>query len=345
MSIRRIAFIIIIVLALTVIGCTKDDARDVEDEILRTATGEAEGQEDEVASPISGIYASRDRVERRPMAIMLDNHPKARWQAGLSQAEVVYEYLVEGGYTRYMAIFLINDPESIGPIRSARPYFITSALEYDSIYVRVGGSPQAKDDMRVVGMDDIDGMVVPSSVLWKTNETGKVSPHNTYTSMEVLRAYQAEKGYSDRGDFSGFKFNEEDEDLDGMVAKNVLIDYNRDNTSRYIYDEDERVYSYSKDGEPYRDELDDAPVKVKNIIIQEADIRMVDDDGRLFIDLIGEGKGKYITNGKSMDLSWIKKSRSNRTHYYDEDGREIALNPGITWIQVVKPGTNIDIGD
>jgi len=346
MSIRKIGIIAVILGILFLMACNNDIAGDVEDDILRAAKEEPdEVEEDRIPSPISGIYAPRDRVNRKPVAIMLDNHPRARWQSGISQAEVVYEYLVEGGFTRYMAIFLINDPGSIGPIRSARPYFITSALEYDPIYVRVGGSPQAKEDMKNLDMDDVDGMVVPTSVLWRNNNVGKSSPHNTYTSMEALRAYQKEQGYSDRGDYVGLKFNAEDEELDGEVANDVLIEYNGDNTTRYIYDPEEKVYTYYKDGRPHKDELDDSPVKVKNIIIQEVDIRMIDDSGRLFIDLIGEGRGKYISNGRVVDMSWVKKSRSNRTRYYDENGREIKLNPGITWIQAVRPETNVETGD
>ncbi len=97
-----------------------------------------------IPSPLSGIYADEEKINRRVVAVMFDNHPKARWQAGLKDAEIVYEFPVEAPYTRYLGLFLINDPESIGPIRSSRPYFVTKVLEYDAVYVRVGGSEQAK---------------------------------------------------------------------------------------------------------------------------------------------------------------------------------------------------------
>lgn len=347
MSIKKIGIIIMIFSTMVLIGCNKDVGRETEDEILKGSKEKVEKEQDEegvgIPSPISGLYALEEKVKRRPMAIMFDNHPKARWQSGISQAEIVYEYLVEAPYTRYMGIFLINDPESIGPIRSARPYFISSLLEYDPIYVRVGGSPQAKDDVLAFNIDDIDGLVAPKVVLWRNTKVNKKSPHNTYTSMEALRAYQKENGYKETGDYVGFKFNDGDRDLEGFDANKVIINYNSQNTTSYIYDPKEKEYSREKDGQLHIDELDHSPIRVKNIIIQEAETKIIDDSGRLFIDVIGEGRGKYITNGKVVDIKWVKQSRSNKTYYHDENGREIIFNPGATWIQVVKPDTIIDI--
>lgn len=346
MSTKKIKIIIMILVIILLVACNKDVGNIVEDEILNGPKYENEKENEdtmEVASPLSGLYALKEKVERRPVAIMFDNHPKARWQAGMSQAEIVYEYMVEGTYTRYMGMFLINDPESIGPVRSARPYFISSLLEYDPIYVKVGGSPQAKKDIKNLNIDSMDELIAPNSVLWRNTEVNKRSPHNAYTSMETIRKYQMEKGYKDRGDYIAFKFSEEDTDLEGFDAKDVFIKYNGENTSSYIYNSKEKQYTRKKDGELHIDELDNSQIKAKNIIIQEAETRTIDDSGRLFIAVIGEGRGKYITNGKAIDINWTKESRSSKTCYKDENGREIILNPGTTWIQVVKPNTIIDM--
>ena len=89
--------------------------------------------------------------------------------------------------------------------------------------------------------------------------------------------------------------------------------------------------------------MTNSPIKAKNIIIQEAKTKIIDSEGRLSIDLVGEGKGKYITNGKGIDIKWSKKSRNSKTYYYDKNGKEIVLNPGTTWIQVVSMNPNMDI--
>ncbi|KPU27950.1 hypothetical protein TR13x_00950 [Caloranaerobacter sp. TR13] len=299
--------------------------------------------DDLMQSPLSGIYAPKEKVLRRPVAVMYDNHPRARWQSGISQAEIVYEFLVEGKYTRYMALFLLNEPELIGPVRSARPYFITTLLEYDPVYVRCGGSEAAKADVKKLKIADIDALTSSKRVFWRYNKTGKRKPHNLYTSMEVIRRTQKERKYRFKGNFEAFEFNKEDINLDGIQANTVKIEYFDNNTTKYVYDEENRVYKRYKDGKLHVDELDKAIVTAKNIIIQRAKTKVIDSYGRLDIELVGKGKGIYITNGKAIDIIWEKKTRGSKTLYFDLSGNRIKLNPGNTWIQVVKPNTRVTI--
>lgn len=333
MKSKRLIVVTIVFSMFLLIGCSEEYGKRVV---------EVEGKED-VVSPLSGLYEKKDRVDRRPVAIMFDNHPKARWQSGISQAEIVYEFMVEAPYTRYMGIFLANDPESIGPIRSARPYFITTLLEYDPVYVRIGGSVEAKNDIINFDIADIDGLSCPNRVLWKNTKVNKSSPHNTYTSMSMIREFQEEKGYRTRGDYKGFEFYEEDRELEGFPAREISIDYYSDNNTFYKYNDEEKLYYRYKDGMDHIDELDNSKVKAKNIIIQEAKTELIDNEGRLKIDLVGEGKGKYMTNGKGVPIKWSKESRNSKTYYYDELGREIVLNPGNTWIQIVNIDSSINV--
>lgn len=238
-------------------------------------------------------------------------------------------------------MFLINDPESIGPIRSSRPYFITKVLEYDAIYVRVGGSEQAKADIKSLKIADIDGLTSSSKVFWRSKD--KKAPNNLYSSMDVIRSTQEERGFRMEGNYDCFKFNEEDQDIDGYSGNNIRINYMNKNTTDYTYDETNKVYLRSKDGKTHIDEIDNSNIIAKNIIIQETNIKVIDNEGRLKIDLIGKGKGKYFTNGKGIDITWEKNNRSDRTIYYLENGQELALNPGVTWIQIVNTNTDIII--
>ena len=181
---KKLFFLVIFLVLLT--GCRQHETKIIEEDIIEKAEYIEEKIEEEteekvkikegIPSPLSGIYAPEVKINRRPVAIMFDNHPRARWQSGLSQAEIVYEFLVEAPYTRYMGLFLINEPESIGPIRSSRPYFVTTLLEYDPIYVRVGGSPQAKKDIIQLKIADIDGLSSSNKVLWKNKNVNKSSP-------------------------------------------------------------------------------------------------------------------------------------------------------------------------
>jgi len=296
---------------------------------------------DGVPSPLSGIIAEKERVERRPVAVMFDNHPNARWQSGLSQAEIVYEFLVEAPYTRYMGIFLINEPELIGPVRSARPYFVSTLLEYDPLYVRCGGSEAAKEDVIKYNVADVDGLT--SGAFFRYYKTGKKAPNNLYTSMEAIRQEQDRFGYRQDSSSKVLSFNSEDTDIEGITADYVIINYNKNNTTKYIYDNDKKAYKRYKDGKLHIDEFDETEIIAKNIIIQEATTKVIDNEGRLDIAVIGQGNGKYITNGKAINIKWSRDSIDNDTIYYDTDGNTLKLNPGVTWIQITTSNPDIEI--
>ncbi|MGF7056342.1 DUF3048 domain-containing protein [Brassicibacter mesophilus] len=348
-----LAFILIIVMSIT--ACSNkenkgeipadnivDNETKSEDDIGDESTGIEENEiKDGVISPFSGIIVEKSKVERRPVAIMFDNHPRARWQSGLSQAEIVYEFLVEAPYTRYMGVFLVNEPELIGPVRSARPYFITTLLEYDPIYVRCGGSEAAKADVKKYKIADIDGLY--SGAFWRYKKTGKKEPNNLYTSMEAIRKEQNRLKYKQDSNFKVLKFNESDLDIEGAKAENIVINYNSDNTTKYVYDSEAKVYNRYKDGKLHVDEFDETQIIAKNIIIQEAKTKLLDSEGRLDIQLVGKGKGMYITNGKAKNITWSKESINSKTIYYDETGEELKLNPGVTWIQVTRISPSIEI--
>lgn len=294
-----------------------------------------------IPSPLSGIYAKEELIKRRVVGVMFDNHPGARWQAGLKDAEIVYEFQVEAPYTRYLGLFLINEPESIGPVRSSRPYFVTKILEYDAVYVRVGGSEQAKKDIISNQVADIDGLSSSNKVFWRSSN--KKMPHNLYTSMKVIRETQEQRKYNMTGQYETFIFEEKDRDILGYNAKKIKIDYKSGNLTDYQYDEDKKLYKRQKDGKDHIDESDKSQITAKNIIIQEVNTKTIDNEGRLDITLVGKGIGKYITNGIGTDIIWVKNDRKSKTYYTDVDGVEITLNPGVTWVQMVNPKTSIII--
>lgn len=321
---------------------TNEENNDISQETEETEKNEEEiVLSDGIPSPLSGIYGQEEKVNRRPVAVMFDNDPKARWQAGLSQAEIAYEFLVEPPYTRYMGIFLLNEPVLIGPVRSARPYFIAILLEYDPLYVHVGGSEEAKADIKKYQVADIDGLY--SGAFWRNTKTGKRAPNNLYISMDEIRKEQERLKYKETADIKGFSFNIKDTDIEGIDATEVLIKYYSNNTTKYEYDSENKVYKRYKDGKLHIDEADEKPIIAKNIIIQEANTKIIDSEGRMEIQVIGEGKGLYITNGKCQNITWKKKSLNDKTKFFDEKGNEVKLNQGVTWIQFTKPDPVIEI--
>lgn len=325
------------------------DVEDSEGEDQKDSSDE-EDQEDEVViidgviSPLSGILFEREQTENRPVSIMLDNHPSARWQAGIFKAEVVYECEVEYPYTRYMAVFMCEAPEHIGPVRSARPYYLRYALEYDSMYVHVGGSQEALGTIVDYNMADLDGLT--SGEFWRYYKTGKEIPNNMYTAMENIRSAQSYLKYRQSGDFEGFKFNEELAGLDSLYGDAVdcidlKIIYNKSYAVDYEYSSDGDYKRYVN-GERQLDEYYEEKINAANIIIQKVNKEVVDNYGRIHLNTVSDGTGYFITDGKCIDITWKKDSYRSKTMYLDSRGNEITLNPGQTWIQVISQDSSVE---
>lgn len=334
-------------------SCVKDETPDPNDKVevppeevsILEPTDEKPIQEPEpeslFRSALTGLPIEEEVLGKRPIAVMLDNHIGARPQSGLSQAEVVFEILAEGNITRYMAILQEADMNSIGPVRSARPYFIDKALEFDALYVHVGGSLAALSDIDDFNMADIDGMNRGQDTFWRVNH--KKIPHNMYTSTKALRSAAERSGY--RTDFNiGFaSFSEENQPF--AYAENIesiSFGFSRYYNPSFIYNKEAELFERFVKGVPQLEEFSSETVVAKNIIVLKMNTRVIDNEGRLDIETVGKGSGYYITSGKKIDIEWEKQDRRAKT-VYTVDGEELLLNPGNTWIVIVPMSLEIKI--
>lgn len=290
--------------------------------------------ENKVKSPLTGLYIDKEKLNDRPIAVMLDNQYKARPQAGLSEADVVYEVAAESNITRYIAIIYANKPEIIGPVRSSRPYFLDKALEYDPIYVHFGGSEQAKKDIKSLKMANISGITAWKNTFWRVKH--KKMPHNAYTSYNAIMKEANGRKYNKNGSFETLQFNDKDTEIEGTEHKEIQFPYRgKSYTSGFKYNNEDGLYYRYVNNKPHLDEISKIHLTAKNILVQYSSQKVIDSVGRLELGLVGEGKGMYLTNGKAMDVTWKKPSRRALTRFYDSDGSEIRLNPGITWYQII----------
>ena len=155
----------------------------------------------------------------RPIAVMIDNHKSAMQQAGLNDAYLVYEIIVEGGETRMMALFKGASLDKIGPIRSSRHYFLDYALENDAIYVHFGWSPQAQSDISKLGVNNINGMYYDGGKFWRVKD--KYAPHNAVTSTEKILEIANRKEYRTTSSINSvLNYVADDVDLK-TIAKNI----------------------------------------------------------------------------------------------------------------------------
>ena len=282
----------------------------------------------------------------RPIAVMIDNHSDAWPQAGLNQAYMVYEIIVEGGETRLMALFKGVDVERIGPVRSARHYFVDYAMENDAIYTHFGESPQASSDIKRYGVDEIDGITEDGTTFWRVKD--KAAPHNAVTSMEKLIQSAKNKKYTmTSNEESVLNYVTDEVNLeDGQEAISVTIPHSDLQTVKYEYDEENKVYKRYARGEAQTDWDTDEPVTTKNIIITFCDNYTLSDKenkGRQGLKNIGEFDGYYITNGRAIRIKCIKNARDEQTEYLDMQGNEIQVNDGNTFVNICPTSAKVVI--
>lgn len=288
-----------------------------------------------------------EESKSRPYAVMINNVEGARkLQSGLQDAYMVYELMVEGGITRYLALFLDQTTERIGSIRSARHYYLDYALENDAIYVHHGYSPQAREDWSKLGVDRIE--VNESTTGWRDKSASKTYEFTLFTNIEKLGKGIGSKRTERNKDLL-LNYSVDNVDLSQMEgaipANKVDIKYSSNTTTNYEYDTDKNIYLRSVNNKSQNDYVTGKQLTVKNIIVYKVKYSNIqgDDKGRQTIDNVGTGTGYYISNGYAVPITWKKDSRSSATVYKYNNGQEIQVNDGNTFIQIMPDNQTLAI--
>lgn len=331
---RKFSFLLVVLIVLCIMlsGCSKPEENnepieEKKEEIVKTP----------VYSPLTGLdLENEENLNKRALAVIVENQKSARPQSGLDKADVVYEVSAEGGITRFLAIYFDNrDVEVIGPVRSARRYFLNIEKEYDGIFVCVGGSPEAFSDIDKYKLEAING-ISNDDIIWR--DKSRKAPHNAYTNIETIE--ECAKKYDLTGKYSGRTFLHNEEFVipsSELQTNNITLKYSvgQKYVVDYKYDEQNKVYKRFMLNEEHVDRETNEQLTTVNIIVQFASQKVLDSEGRLDIDIVGKGSGYYFTGGKYQKITWEKSERFGKTTYYDINGKELVLNPGNTWIQVL----------
>ena len=307
---------------------------------------------DGTRSYLSGLEIGSELANKRPAAVMYENTEACLPHHNLDKAQIIYECPVEGGITRYMAIFdEWEDLYPVGNVRSCRTYYAVYATEYDGIYFHWGEAPFAKEFLTSGLVDDVDAL----SYTWngKANHAagayffrlGGTGEHTGYTSGENMKKAIAALGYRteynpDHEAHWNFAADGTKVTLDEGEDVQVIKLYYTYNSPYFIYNtEDGKYYRYQFGGKECDGESG-AQYAVDNIIFQNAPNDMyVDGNGAtkyLNFYLEGQGAGKYFTNGKMVDVMWRKDTQTGVTHFYNADGTDLIINQGKTWYCLIQ---------
>ncbi len=304
-----------------------------------------------IRNPLSGETIDKDISSMRPYAVMINNIAVAQPHCGVSGADVIYEVLAEADITRMLAIYSdVAGVGNIGSMRSARPYYLELALSYDAIYVHAGGSEQAYSDISSKGVNNIDGVrgQYGSEIFYRDKSRQQYGiEHSLFTTSEKLLEYTPKLGYRTEHDGTfdyGMLFTDKVTMGDSAAtASTVNVSFGGLKNTDFTFHPDTGFYTGFQHGKDYIDGNTGEAVQFKNLLVLYADTKIIDDYGRRSVDLNGTGTGHFVNGGLTIPIRWSHAGTGESFIYSREDGSELELGVGKTYIAIVPTESTITI--
>lgn len=308
-----------------------------------------EPAEPTVVNPLTGLEMDEEKINDRPVAVMLNDLKAAQPQLGVSQADIIYEVPAEGGITRMLGLFQsLDGVGNLGSIRSTRAYYLELAMGHDALLVHAGGSPEAYQDISAWDINNMDGVNGGSDakIFWRDAQRRKTAgyEHSLLTSGENIQAYLAGGRYRlehDDGYSYPQSFVSDGTPVNGQIAEHVALKYSPYKTATFDYDPLSKTYLVGQFGGAYVDGNSGEQVGVTNVLVLETSINVIQGDsaGRLRVDLTSGGAGQYFCGGKWIPITWSKTSRNDPFVYRTEDGTPLELGRGSSYVCIYNPKT------
>ena len=309
-----------------------------------------------ITSPVNGVQFEQDEYDeisqRRPVAVMINNHHQARPTYGLQEADIVFETPVESGITRHLAVYWSNAPERVGSIRSVRQYHLELLSPFDAIFVHDGyasGSDPRIDAGGNIYRYGIKAIATQGS--WRDNIDGRFAPHNEFNSISSAMEIGESNGWTglptgfEAWEFDSLTNSESDsspEPAEGGDMTEASIQFNTRllNSGLYDvkwqYDSDSNEYMRLLGSVPDIDGETDKQIAAKVVIIQSVDVTPTyNEKAHIIVGVIGSGTAKILQNGQVIDANWVKDDRSDRTTFTTPDGDDIEFARGLIWVELV----------
>jgi hypothetical protein len=322
-----------------------------------------------IADPLDGAGVSPASVRHRIAAVMIDNFPDARPQSGLHDADVVYEVEAEGGITRYLALFLGNAASEVGPVRSARTYFVDLARPYDPFFAHAGQNDDVIDvlkTLRANGFADMDQIQHTPEAFWRDDT--RDMPHNLYASVVKMREVGPTYGYAD-APFAGHGFEFDDDRADSRggatgvspappsadaplspaampapppLVPEAVLSFWQDYDVHFVWDG--VAYQRFIDGQAQHDRDDDRSYEVSDIIVVWVPAKVLDAVGDLHMDVYGTFPALLIRQGRVASGSWSASGPTTLPALVGENGSPLPLTRGQIYVEVMPQGSSVKIG-
>lgn len=308
-------------------------------------------------NPLTGEGTQTDLSAARPVAIMLNNLRKALPQCGVAQADIIYEVPAEGGITRMMAVFQsLDGVDTLGSVRSARPYYVELAAGLDAIFIHAGGSDDAYAAIKKHGVFNIDGVNGPyGGTMFYRDSARKQSAgfeHSLFTSKarieKLLSGSLSKMRQTHKEDYAlPLVFTTDGTPTAGTPANRIEVEFSYYKTGKFTYDPEHKTYlieqHIDKHDLPYVDGTDNTPVAVTNVLVLQTDVNLIKGDsaGRLTVRLTGSGSGYFACGGQYIPITWSKASATAPLQFTTADGQPLILGAGTSYINIVDDGSSV----
>lgn len=308
--------------------------------------------------------------KRRPLTVMIENHEEARPQSGLSRADIVYEAVAEGGITRLLTVYYCGasaEDITIGPVRSARTYFMDFASEYGDypLYAHVGGANLSgpADALGQIGdygwlnkRNDLNQFAIGFPTFWRDYERighPVATEHTMYSTTDKLWEVAHSRGldFTDsegdkwNRDFIPWKSKEESSLIKRGTVDNIKIEFwsgYQGYGVNWQYDRENNRYLRSNGGQAHKDLNNDEQLQARVVIVQFMKEKgPIDEEKHLLYTTTGSGKALVFQDGEAIQATWSKADRQSRTKFTDSKGKEINFIPGEIWIEIVPVGKEV----
>jgi hypothetical protein len=260
-------------------------------------------------------------------------------------ADIVYEMPVEGGITRFMAIFL--DPTKtevakIGPVRSARHYFVQQVPAFDALYAHCGSSTLGYVELKKLNVDDIDEIRFGHG-FFRDNE--RKAPHNLYASLDGLTKAFSRKGFETDKRRNPTFMPALANAAPGQTSEIVDLDlkYHQNYKVAYKYSPVNRQYERYMNDEKHCEAGSTKQIKADNVLVVSVNTRVIDKYGRLDMDLVSGGEAVLHRSGEIIEGKWGRDSIYGGISFCDNRGNQCPLNPGKTWVQFINQSSTMTV--
>lgn len=300
--------------------------------------GDEADDEGHDTAPLTGLpFADEGAADRRTLAVKIDNAPGARPQIGLNQADVVVEELVEGGVTRFLALYQSVNPDTIGPVRSGREVDALILPSFTPLVVMSGADQAVKEDFGDVGLTVVEDRETPG---W-ARLPDRPGPHDLFVNAPALWEVAAELPAPEPAWPTG------DGPEGGGPASSAALTFPAA-TAMWRWDGDEGLWRRDQDGAPHVVEPDQQQVTADNVVIARVAVvpgSRTDSSGTPTADIaaVGEGEVTVLRDGTAYTGTWRKPSPQEPYQWLDADGEPLPLKPGCTWIELLPTDAPLEV--